>query len=74
MKPTRARKAQYVIGIDLSTTEQAKLKKFVGAIGYPSVRGFVKEAIKGEVEAVLANVHPQRRRAIEEIMGGPFEQ
>lgn len=73
MKPTRARKAQYVIGIDLSTIEQAKLRKFVGAMGYPSVRMFVKEAIKGEMEAVLNYMPKEKRKAIEHIMGGPFE-
>lgn len=58
----------YPINIDLSEEEQRKLKRFVGAAGYKSVRVFVREAIMEKMGNDLKAMPADQRKALQSLI------
>lgn len=63
------RKKQYLISLDYPPEKQARLKKFIGVIGIESIRAFVFQAIENEIEDQLAQMTPNKRAAVRQILG-----
>lgn len=64
------RKKQYVVGLDYPEDKQHRLKRFVGAMGYDSVRAFIVEAMEEKIKNDLNHISPEDRQAIEHLIGG----
>lgn len=64
------RKKQYVVGLDYTPEKQHRLKRFVGAMGYDSVRAFIAQVIDDRIDEELKNLPEEQRRTIEQLIGG----
>lgn len=68
------RKKAYVINLDYPPEKQSRLKRFVGARGYDSVRAFIVLAIENEITADLNQLDSVERAAFEKIINGKEQQ
>lgn len=62
------RKKQYVVGLDYPLQKQERLKRFVGARGFRSVRAFIVMAIDNEIEADLQKMSDDDRNMFEKMI------
>lgn len=58
----------YSVSIEFSTTEQDRLKRHVNAMGYSTIREFIRLSILEKIHSDINSLSPEDRRAVETVM------
>lgn len=61
---TNGKKDQFSTILDINSTEHTRIKKFAGAMGYASLREFIKQAIYEKMQNDLDGITPGDRQAV----------